>query len=367
MKRFFVRINMVKSCLWVITFFVAVLLNNSAQAQFAKYTNTYLQLGYSAQYESLGRSSIALPYTFGQERANPASLHQLENRFVGGGSFSSIFTGMGTLMYAGAAMQIDSLSGGSVSLLRFGVDGIQNTLDWRDEQGKDDYGRIRRFSIADYALFLAYGRALPWSGFAVGGTAKILYRDEGGFATGIGLGVDLAANYRRDEWQFSAVARDLTSTWVLWFIDAKKLSRVRDGKELNRTPTRAAEGTAPTLDLAVSYSQSFRKTIYWGATVCFSEHFDGREYAPLHLSSITFSPALGVWGSYRNLVFLRLGAHQLQEIPLTRTTQALSFTPTAGIGLHGWGIRIDYAFSAPLATISARINHLISLSYSFGN
>ena len=350
-----------------LVFFIVTLLGNNVAAQVAKYTNSYLQLGYSAQYEALGRSAQATSYSLGMERANPASLAQHKKRFMAGGSFSSIFTGMGTLMYAGVAMRLDSVSSASVSLLRFGVDGIQNTLDWRDEAGNDDYGRIRRFGIADYALFLSYGRTgFMWAGFAVGGTAKVLYRDEGGFATGVGLGVDLAANYSFGAWRFAAVVRDVTSTWVLWFIEAKKLSRVRNGKELNTTPARAAEGTIPSLELAVAYSRTFRKSLSWGATLCFNERFDGREYTPLYLGSVSFSPAVGLWGSYRNLVFLRLGAHQLQQIPLTRTSQALSFTPTAGIGLQGWGLRIDYAFSAPLATVSARLNHLVSISYSFG-
>ena len=123
-----------------LVFFIVTLLGNNVAAQFAKYTNSYLQLGYSAQYEALGRSAQATSYSLGMERANPASLAQHKKRFMAGGSFSSIFTGMGTLMYAGVAMRLDSVSSASVSLLRFGVDGIQNTLDWRDEAGNDDYG-----------------------------------------------------------------------------------------------------------------------------------------------------------------------------------------------------------------------------------
>ena len=367
MSPFTVFRQILKPNIWVITCFLCIVLSQRAQSQLAKYSNNYLQLGYSAEYEALGRSAIALPYTFGLERANPASLQQLPHHYVAGGSFSSIFSGLGTLLYASAALRLDSMSGASVSLLRFGVDGIQNTLDWRDEAGNEDYSRIRRFSIADYALFLSYGRTLPWKEFDVGGTVKVLYRDGGGFATGIGLGVNLAANYRHGKWQITGVARDLTSTWVLWFIDAKKLSRIREGEELNNSHSRAAEGTAPTLEIAASYRSSFQETLHYGATVRFSEHFDGREYAPLHIGNITFAPAIGIWGSYRDFVFLRLGAHQLQEIPLTRTSNALSFTPTAGIGLRGWGLHIDYAFSAPLATVSARMNHLVSVSYSFGN
>ncbi len=365
MRQYILRSYTVRFFLALTVILSITLVGKHVQAQLVKYANSYLQLGYSAQYESSGRSAMAQPYSFGQERTNPASLHQLAKPFVVGGSYASVFSNMGSLMYIGGAMRIDSISGGSVSLLRFGVDGIQNTLDWRDEHGNDDYGRIRRFGIADYALFVSYGRSLLWEGFSMGATAKILYRDEGGFATGVGLGFDLAANYRYGAWQFAAVVRDVTSTWVLWFINAKKLSRVREGKELNSTPDRAAEGTALTLDLATSYSRIFRENLHWGVTFCLSNHFDGQEYSPLHIGGVTFSPALGVWGSYRDLVFLRLGAHQLQKIPFSRERNTISFTPTAGIGLQGWGIRVDYAFSAPLAVVSARLNHLVSVSYTF--
>ncbi len=344
-----------------------VILPVFVNAQWVKYGNNFLQLGYSAHNESLARSAIATTeYYFGQERANPSMLVYQTQRFTAGGSFASIFTGMGSLLYAGFSTRIDSVSGASASLLRFGVDGIQNTLQWRDTAGNEDYSRISRFGVADYAFFLSYGRQLFVPQLAVGGSAKILYRDAAGFANGFGIGFDLSATYTLGRWHFAAIANDITSTWVLWFFNQKKLSVKQEGKELNPTEKRAAEGTAPSLTLAASSSWQPTKKITLGASLLLSQRFDGNEAAPLSFGGVSIAPSIGIWGSFRNFVWLRLGTHQLQRIPYLNHRNALGFTPTAGLGIQAWGLRIDYAFSAPLASISIRQNHLISVSYSFG-
>ena len=341
--------------------------SHSTHAQFARYTNGYLQLGYSAVSEGCGRSTLSSQRGLGTERANPAGLVWQETPFRVGSSFSSVFTGMGSLLYLGGGMRIDSMSGVGAGLLRFGVDGIQNTLEWRDPSGGEDYGRIRRFGIADYALFLSYGRRLPWSGFSVGGVGKILYRDEGGFATGVGIGFDMSILYRRAEWQVCAAVRDITTTWTLWFIDQKKLRGSTVGESLNPTAERAAEGTAPSLEVGVSYL--FRQDRPWryGASGRVRASGGNPTSELIALGGVTISPAIGGWASYKDIVFLRLGAHQWQWIPYSRQhTDLISFTPTAGLGVRGWGLSIDYAFTAPLVTLSMRVNHLVSVSYSFG-
>lgn len=339
---------------------------SESNAQFVRYANSYLQLGYSAQQEALGRSALASPYSLGSERSNAAALTGLEKRFSAGASYSSIFSGLGSLFYTGNVMRLDSVSSIGIGLLSFSVGGIQNTLRWRNDAGEDDYGRIRRFSVADYAFFLSYGRKVLYDGISVGGTAKILYRDQGGFATGIGMGVDLSAMYSRPNWNVALVARDITSTWVLWFINSQRLSVVQEGNELNPSTRRAAEGTLPSLDLAFSYHWALPHDFQLGTSATITTLFDGKSFAPLNTGSVTFAPALGVWASYHQWVFLRLGAHQLQYVPISRDKQALSFTPAGGLGIQGWGIRIDYALTAPLAAISARWNHLVTVSYRWG-
>ena len=338
-----------------------------AQGQFARYTNGYLQLGNAAAYEGSGRSTLASEMGLGIERRNPAALARLQEPIQVGGSFSSVFTGMGSLLYLGGGYRLDSLSGVGIGLLRFGVDGIQNTLSWRNAAGEEDYSRISRFGIADYALFLSYGRQFAWEGLSVGGVGKLLYRDEGGFATGVGLGFDASVLLQRERWQLAAAVRDLSTTWTLWFIDRKKL-RVTDGdKELNPTEDRAAEGTTPSLELAFTYLWRQERPWRYGASGAVGLSAGNPKSAFFALGGATFAPAIGGWASYKGVLFLRLGAHQWQWTPLSREHQNyLTFTSTGGIGVQGWGLRINYAFSSPLVTTSARMNHLVSLSYAFG-
>lgn len=352
-----------KALLWCFLLLFPLL----AQGQFARYTNGYLHLGHAAAYEGSGRSTLASETGLGIERRNPAALARLQEPIQVGGSFSSVFTGMGALLYLGGGYRLDSLSGVGIGLLRFGVDGIQNTLSWRNAEGEEDYTRIRRFNIADYALFLSYGRQLAWEGLSVGGVGKLLYRDEGGFASGVGLGFDASVLLQRERWQVAAAMRDLTTTWTLWFIDKKKL-RVADGdKNLNPTEERAAEATAPSLELAVTYLWRQEHPWRYGASGAVGLSASNPKSAFFALGGATFSPAIGGWASYKGILFLRLGAHQFQWTPLSPQHQTyLTFTPTGGIGVKGWGLRLDYAFTAPLVTTSARTNHLVSLSYAFG-
>ena len=58
-----------------------------------------------------------------------------------------------------------------------------------------NYDRITYFSAADMGFLLSYGRKLN-DEFSVGGSAKIIHRKAGDFATAWGFGIDLSSSYQ---------------------------------------------------------------------------------------------------------------------------------------------------------------------------
>lgn len=66
------------------------------------------------------------------------------------------FAGIAKYDYFGSAYKIDSSSVLGVSIIRFGVDDIPNTIELMDSEGNFDYSRMSRFSVADYAFITSF-------------------------------------------------------------------------------------------------------------------------------------------------------------------------------------------------------------------
>lgn len=347
-------------------FAVLVAMPSLAAGQLVQHGNAFLELGGSARSESSARADLASTYYPGMERANPASLPTLSSRYWASGTFSTHFGGMANLGYASFALRIDSLSAGSVSLLRFGVPSIQNTLRWLDEKGNADYGRITHFNVADYALFLAYGRALPIDGLAIGGVAKVIYRHAGEFANGVGLGVDLGLRYAFGQWEAAAIARDITTTWTLWFLRPERLAIPENAEYPNYSPHESTEMSVPSLDISGAYTFLLGKEYSLGLQLAARATFDGPTNGIISLGAFSLAPALGIWGGYRDLIFVRLGTRQFQLVEEWRGRTTLTLSPSGGVGIQAFGFTLDYAFSAPLTGISMRFSHMVSLSIRLG-
>lgn len=346
--------------------FLACIWPHVAQGQLARQSNAFLGLPITARSEALGRSDQADSYYPGMERINPASLSSQRAAHTVGGTFSSHFGGMANLGVAAWAMRVDSLSGVGVSLVRFGVSGIQNTLRWMDGEGQTDYGRISRFSVADYALFAAYGREMDVPGLAVGGAVKVIYRHAGGFANGVGIGVDAGIRYARGNWSASLVGRDITTTWTFWMLRAGRLAVPENDTLRNATPDGAFEMAMPSLEVSAGYLLPFGSHFSLGLQLAAQATFDGPSHGVVSGDFFSLHPAIGVWGGYRDILFVRLGARQFQITEEYLGRKTLSFAPSAGVGVQAFGCTLDYAFSAPLTGVTMRFSHIISLGVRLG-
>ena len=275
---------------------------------------------------------------------NPAGLIALEDHQLSL-MHASYFANIANYDYGAFAMPLDDRSAIAISLIRFGVDDILNTTQLIDNQGNIDYNRISLFSTADYGVTFSYARALPLDGFNFGINAKVIRRIIGDFASSWGFGLDLGIQFNKNDWKFGIMARDITTTFNAWAIDEEKFGEIQgavtgENQELPET----MEITIPKLNLGVS-----RKFIFHYDYVLLTEIDINVRFAQTNdlvsNSFASFSPAAGVEFGYIDLVFVRAGVGNFQNITQLDGNNSLGFQPNIGIGFKYKGIQIDYALT----------------------
>lgn len=275
---------------------------------------------------------------------NPAGLIALEDHQLSL-MHASYFANIANYDYGAFAMPLDDRSAIAISLIRFGVDDILNTTQLIDNQGNIDYNRISLFSTADYGVTFSYARALPLDGFNFGINAKVIRRIIGDFASSWGFGLDLGIQFNKNDWKFGIMARDITTTFNAWTIDEEKFGEIQgavtgENQELPET----MEITIPKLNLGVS-----RKFIFHYDYVLLTEIDINVRFAQTNdlvsTSFVSFSPAAGVEFGYIDLVFVRAGVGNFQNITQLDGNNSLGFQPNIGIGFKYKGIQIDYALT----------------------
>ena len=193
-----------------------------AQTNTPKYSNEFLNLGAGARSLGMGKvqASLATDATAGYW--NPASLTNLNAKYDGVLMHSELFSGVVKNDYAAFAMPLDEKSVIGATLLRTGVDNIADTRSLINEYGYIQYDKITYFSVADYALLLSYARKMGPEGLSVGANAKLIYRNVGSYANAYGFGIDAGVQYNHGGWRLGLAARDITTTFNAWSIDAEK-------------------------------------------------------------------------------------------------------------------------------------------------
>src|SRR5215208_5817303 len=102
------------------------LLSLGANAQTAKYSNEFLNIGVGARALGMGNANVASEEGVNSGYWNPAGLLKQKNDIEVGLMHAEYFAGIAKYDYLGASKRIDSNSVAGISLLRFGVDNIPN-------------------------------------------------------------------------------------------------------------------------------------------------------------------------------------------------------------------------------------------------
>ncbi|MFD1875132.1 PorV/PorQ family protein [Hymenobacter bucti] len=345
---------------------LAATLGAHAQTSTPKYSNEFLNLGAGARSLGMGKvqASLATDATAGYW--NPAALTNLQARYDGALMHSELFSGVVKNDYAAFAMPLDDKSVVGATLLRSGVDNIADTRALVNEYGQIQYDRITYFSVADYALLLSYARKLGPEGLSVGANAKLIYRNIGSYANAYGFGIDAGVQYNHKGWRLGLTARDITTTFNAWSIDAEKFKATTTPNEV--IPTNSTELTLPRLIIGIGYQ--FKLPAQFTALVAtdLEATTDGQRNTLISAKPVSVDPRVGVEVGYRSLVFLRGGVGNYQKIRNFDQQQQWKGQYSLGAGVAFSGLRVDLALSRLALDQSASVNSLIvSLGYGFGS
>lgn len=353
---------------FVIFSFILMVFNSQlVYGQFSapKYSNEFLSIGVGARGIALSSTQVASVNDVTSGYWNPAGLVQIQDKYQGSLMHSEYFAGIAKYDYVGFATKVDSVSAASVTAIRFGVDDIPDTRFLFDANGAIDYGAVQFFSAADYGFLLSYARRnVLLEGLNVGGSAKIIYRSVGKFATAWGFGFDLGAQYTLGEWELGAAIKDVTGTFNAWFINSDLLEDVfaQTGNEI---PYNSVEVTLPRL--LFGGTRSFEIIDSVASIRALAEldvTFDGKRNALLKSNFASINPHLGLEADYKRIVFLRFGLGGIQQIKDFDGSKNWMMQPNFGIGVIIKGIQIDYALTDVFDSSDALFSNIFSLTFA---
>ena len=117
------------------------------QAQ--KYSNEFLNIGVGGRALGMANANITTADGAYAGYWNPAGLLSQKKSIDIGLMHAEYFAGIAKYDFMGVTKRIDSNSVAGVSMLRFGIDNIPNTLDLVDANGNVDYARVTKFNTVD--------------------------------------------------------------------------------------------------------------------------------------------------------------------------------------------------------------------------
>lgn len=333
-----------------------------------KYSNEFLNIGVDAKALGMSNAVVATVNDVTAGYWNPAGLAKITDGWQAAAMHAEYFASIAQFDYISFAAPVDAVSTIGVSVIRFGVDDILDTTELIDKDGNVDYDRINKFSAADYALLVSYARiSKKVPNLRYGGNVKVVYRHIGDFASSIGFGFDLGAQYAVNEkWQFGANLRDVTSTFNSWSFNEDKLSTAfaQTGNEL---PSENLELTIPSLLLGLGRKFEINEKYSLHTELNGTMTFGGRENTLVSADFGNISPNFGFQLGYREFVFLRGGVGNVTRSRNFDGSIYYTVQPTMGIGFRYRGISIDYALTNIANTNDVLYSNTFSLKFNFAD
>jgi len=346
-----------------VIFFIVISVSSFAQ-EIRKYNNDFLSLGVGAKSLSLAGSTSATISDVTSVFWNPAGLLFSEKQMELGLMHAEQFAGLLKFDYLGVNYRLDTLSNVAFSVVRAGVDNIQNSLDLFDKDGNFDYNRIENFSVADYAFIFSYARKTKITGLNLGTNFKIIYRNEGEFAKAIGFGVDAAIQYRKEKWYFGAMANDISTTFNFWKLNADALKvTFETDSSANLLTNNTIDITMPSLTLGAARNFMLSEKLIAKVEIDAKIYLDGQQNALISGKTFTLAPSIGAEFDYRHFVFFRLGFGNFQKVPDFDKIRT-RFQPNLGLGLNYKGFTLDYALT-DIGSLLVSYSNVFSLKYQF--
>lgn len=359
MKKLFARIVLV----------VLFCCNRDVYGQFRKYSNEFLNIGAGARGLGMGGAQVASVQDGNAGYWNPAGLVHIRDFPVVNLMHAEYFSGIGKYDYGSVAIPLsDKKRTIGLSLLRFGVDDIPNTLYLLEPDGSINYNNIRSFSSADYAFLFSYGQSLKPienKSLSFGVNAKVIHRTVGSFARAWGFGIDAGLQMQTPKWRVGIAARDVTTTFNAWsfsFTDEEKEVLYLTDNEI---PVKSTELTAPRLVLGGAYDFTLSKTLRLMAEANLDLTFDGKRNVVITTNPVSIDPRFGVELGYKDLIFVRGGIYNFQRALADGDTlnqkKVWIYQPSLGAGFKLKHVAIDYAFTNLANQSNPLYTHIFSL------
>lgn len=309
-----------------------------------KYSNEFMNIGVDAEALGMANAVTGITSDVNSVYWNPAGILHLEDNQMAL-MHASYFANIASYNYAAFAMPLDDHSAVGISAIRFGVDDILNTTQLIDQQGNIDYNRISLFSTADYGFVFSYARKLPLDGLNYGVNAKVIRRVIGKFASSWGFGFDVGIQFEKGDWRLGIMARDITTTYNIWAIDEEQFATIQGAVEgQNQEQPETTEITIPKLQIGAGKRFNFRGDYSLVASMNLNMRFVQTNDL-ISTSSFSIDPALGFNFGFIDMVFLRAGVGNFQNVLQLDGNESLNFQPNIGVGFKYKGIHIDYALT----------------------
>ena len=346
-------------------------IGNSVLGQAPKYSNEFLNIGVSARAQGMGNSVISHVDDVTAAYWNPAGLTDISSPLQVAVMHAEWFAGIAAYDYLGIAKKINNNpnkeSTFAFSLVRLGIDNIPNTFYLVSPDGTVNYDNVTEFSAADYGIFFSYAQKIPFTNFSVGASTKVIRRVIGTFGSAWGFGIDLGTQYKKGDWRFGLMARDISFTFNAWsfgLTDEEKLVYLSTGNDI---PTSTLEITTPRFILGGAYVKTINNKFRLIAELDLDLTTDGQRNVLLGTNFIEIDPHAGFELGYRNLIFLRGGIGNIQKARDDLDPDKFIYTvqPNMGIGLNLGKFSLDYAFTDIGNVSQVLYSHIFSLKVDF--
>ena len=336
------------------------------QSSAPKYSNEFLSIGISARALGMSNTVVASVNDVTGGYWNPAALTLIESDIQLGVMHSEYFAGIAKYDYGSFAMALPEKNAAvGLSIIRFGVDDIPNTLYLVEADGSINYDNITAFSVADYAFLGSYAQQLKWHNLRAGGTIKVVHREAGDFATAWGFGLDAGAQMDLNNWKFGATFKDITSTfnaWSFFFFLEEKQVLLATG---NIIPENSLEITTPKLILGAAYDFTLNENFGLLAEVNADITTDGRRNVLISADPISIDPHLGIEADYKEFIYVRAGVGNVQRyIPDDLFEEAWTMQPNIGLGVEIGPVMLDYAYTNIGKQSEVLYSHVFSLMFN---
>ena len=330
-----------------------------------KYSNDFLNIGIGAKNLAMANATVASIDDITAGYLNPAGLNSINKKWAIGVMHAEYFAGIANYDYLSTTKRIDNNSIVGASIIRLGVDGIQNTIDLVDADGNFDYDRITKFSVADYALILSYAKIPNIEGLKIGANSKIIYRNIGKFASAYGIGFDIGLQFKKNEWLLGATIHDVTTTFNVWTFNNEELEiTIFEDSTFNQAPDNPVEITMPRLIAGVSRNFVIKEKFGISGEIDMEITTDGKRHTIIAFNSLSIDPKIGLEANYSEIVFLRFGIGNFQKVP-SFDKEEMTFQPNFGLGIEFKNFTVDYALTDLGDQSIALYSHIFSLGFSF--